>query len=422
METYSRDKSTWIICRWYCPGGVFNGATIPPTDRRTLAILDRKLNGYKNPNWRSQVANLQNATTPASGFYLTLNYSEGWHWVIRKDSSNNLVRFDTYGSYAGEKACTIRSGGGPQLWPTTTNNSVAYNRAVIAFRKKVRALQVAFSSPTFLGELRETIHMIRHPAQGLSNLARSYLQRVKDAKKKRPRDWQKNLSSLWLEQAFGWQPLISDINQAHKAYESKIRTEVQFVSGFGKSESLRSLSFNGNQSEVSGMVHFVTSRRQTESQLVKLRGCVKHQVQAPSKEVLTRFGFTPSEFVPTAWELMPWSFLIDYFTNIGDIITANVTSLADLAWVDQSVIVEKSEEDSSIPFNLSQYKSLSSSYMACDGVATIAKLVSREWSRSPNVGIPFGSIEFSLPGLPAQWANMTALFAQANGIHPQRRR
>lgn len=61
---------------------------------------------------------------------------------------------------------------------------------------------------------------------------------------------------------------------------------------------------------------------------------------APEREVPdnrdwhTRMGLTIQEFVPTVWELIPYSFVVDYFTNIGDVV--NYAYSANLNWVYKS--------------------------------------------------------------------------------------
>jgi hypothetical protein len=420
MEAYSRDKSVYGNGTWIFSGGTWDGQPVPRDVHLKVGKIYRHLNGFKNPHWKEQVLNLQNATTDANGYYLSLDYLVGYSWVIWKDNQGILRKFDISGSYPAWLVMDHLIINGQDLWlPDISSTSNALNRAVINFRKRLRAAQVAFSAPTFLGELGETVHMMRHPLQGLSNLARSYLDRVKDAKKKRPKDWQKNLSGLWLEQAFGWSPLIGDIGRAFKAYNTLTPDKVRFVSGFGKDEKIRSSSTE-RTSDGRGFLYFYVNKRQVESAIVKLRGCVKRTVSAPYKEQLEHYGFTPTEFFPTAWELLPWSFLIDYFTNVGDIITANITSTSDVAWVDKSVVIHKQYAVGFSPAN--DYMKGLVGYKGSGGDGTVAKLDSRKWTRSPNVGLPFGTLEFSLPGIFAPWANMSALWAQANAsIHPQRR-
>jgi hypothetical protein len=49
------------------------------------------------------------------------------------------------------------------------------------------------------------------------------------------------------------------------------------------------------------------------------------------------FGFSPDNFAPTIWELIPYSFLIDYFSNVGDIIEGWSQLGTRLAWCNRTV-------------------------------------------------------------------------------------
>lgn len=421
METYHSDKSIWYHAICQHPSFTWDGSQQAAFKTEGFFKLNRSLDGFKNPRWRQQIRDLQNATTAANGYFLTLEVRDGAHYVTLKDNIGVIRKLSVSGNLSAKFCSDLRSTGGPDLWPTSLTIANALNRATISFRRNLRKTQIAFSGLTFLGELRESIDMIRHPARGLSNLARSYLDRVKDAKKKRPKNWKKELSSLWLEQAFGWSPLLNDISNAHKAYRSLCQPKTEVISGFGKEDYKRSLAYQ--QGQVFGalsILAFDRTERQTEFAFVKLRGAVKREVQAPIREALETFGFVPEDFLPTAWELLPWSFLIDYFVNIGDVIESYNTSTSDVAWVDRSDVIGKEYAVSHMP--ASNYKKVwGSQFIATGGTGSTAKMVSRAWTRTPNVGIGFPTIRLQLPGILAPWANMTALFAQANAeIHPQR--
>jgi hypothetical protein len=128
-------------------------------------------------------------------------------------------------------------------------------------------------------------------------------------------------------------------------------------------------------------------------------------------------GFDPLQIIPTAWELLPWSFLIDYFSNIGDVLETAVVSRSNIAWTNVSEIVEQ---------KIQVYSTVAGKGfqigddVEVDGKPSTAIRVLRTVNRFQpgSLGIP--AIQLELPGRPAQFANMTALFAQAsNTIHPQ---
>jgi hypothetical protein len=44
----------------------------------------------------------------------------------------------------------------------------------------------------------------------------------------------------------------------------------------------------------------------------------------------------PSKFLPTAWDLLPWSWMADFFTNVGDIIRGLSFVSGNLCWIEET--------------------------------------------------------------------------------------
>jgi hypothetical protein len=55
-------------------------------------------------------------------------------------------------------------------------------------------------------------------------------------------------------------------------------------------------------------------------------------------------GFQPSNWIPALYEVIPYSFLIDYVSNVGDIIEAACTSQANVTWVNRSSLNKTTQE------------------------------------------------------------------------------
>jgi hypothetical protein len=112
---------------------------------------------------------------------------------------------------------------------------------------------------------------------------------------------------------------------------------------------------------------------------------------------------------------MPYSFLIDYFTNLGSIIDAFSAGRASVRWINRQVILVKEvyypELIMSPNFD---------SFTIVDGVnrsrGDIVYYQRRTIERHPYFGSIIPDLQFELPGLFKQ-VNILALIAQGRRVH-----
>jgi hypothetical protein len=263
--------------------------------------------------------------------------------------------------------------------------------------------------------------MLRNPAVGLRNLSKSWLDTLAKRKKANPKGWVKDISGAWLEHSFGWTPLLKDIEDGMKAWNRLFDLErVHPFNGFGNETTDRGVTF-GAQS--AGLTHTIIkhTRLDTSTRIVKYRGFVKATAKAGPRAQLELFGFTPSEFLPTAWELLPWSFLVDYFANIGEIISAGVTDTSGVAWVNRSeVAIYEVRIFSSLDVDKIKANLGTDDMVFTESRPSLIRWQRRKVSRGANIQLTPPSLTFSLPGSNKQLANMAALLGQARALHPQR--
>jgi hypothetical protein len=389
----------------------------------------RTRTGDQNPKWKQMIKLGQNATTVLSGTYTTLDIHRSRAKLVytRVGIDNQTVTQEAFGDLAVFPATLPGWTGG---W-----SSKADARASSGFLKKVRAVQVLVSGPTFFGELRQTLNMLRKPAGALWDGVRAYKEAVRKANadnrnryfRKQPAKYANQLSKiasgLWLEHAFGWIPFLADLDGARDAYNSLFEVDrVVKVSAGGKDAKDKGTS-RYNQLIISGSyLNSLNVQKLTEIEIIRYRGAVKAQAATTASDRLARFGFTPSEFIPTAWEILPWSFLVDYFLNIGDLLSASVTDTSNVAWVNRSRVTKVIKTnyfglDEQVIRNtlvLPNYRIDSLTYSP-GYYSWIVSSVGRSQQ-----GVPTPTLTLTYPSSPGRLFNVAALLDQVGlQIHPQ---
>lgn len=138
-------------------------------------------------------------------------------------------------------------------------------------------------------------------AKRITNI-RKRRKREKDFNKRyAPGEYDRKVSSLWLEYSYGWAPLFQDVYEATHALANRKQKSLTktFKASRGKHEEILN----------TGLDVDTTSNRHYKRTLVLI-------MEPPdSFGELALLGLTN----PTAilWELMPWSFAIDWFLPIG---------------------------------------------------------------------------------------------------------
>lgn len=409
----------------------YNAAAVPQLpfvrDFYTLWDDSRTASGPFH-GWKRRIRENLSATTVLAGERVTLE----------RYPTRGILHRSFYG-YSGSKeyAPTVVRGYPDGLIvtvppdPSTLSQLKATNQASLKFHRKVNEAKRAFQGGVWLGELRETLRMLRNPAKSLFDAARTdYLHKLNKLNRKvGKKGLAKALSGAWLEFAFGVQPLVSDINSAVDAFERLVEAPVTNREIVGTGRELGATSSVTGSASTAGDAKYIINVVDQQEVLVRYKGKYVRQVTKGQglrdfqygREL---FGLEFDQFVPTLWELMPWSFLFDYFTNIGDILEVAVSSQEFVAWVNSTQRFTTSRMAAATPDVdwmkartavkggfWDRYEVLSNGYCVTKRVAFARDKLS-----------PDGLIlDFELPGKPQKWLNMGALLAQAATIHPQRK-
>lgn len=373
----------------------------------------------ENPKWRDQVRRHQNATTGRS----IQNYSFGGG---HGEFSVDFFRFTTFVE-------THSSSNGTLIYcPSPTSPlslATADQKARMKFLKRSKAAQTAFRSFTFLGELTETLRMIRRPGQGLRRGLDDYLRTVKkrsrSVSKRTPRKRRVSVlnsivAETWLEHVYGWAPFISDARSAADGLNRRLeryKGSYTRVSGSGSEETYGFQWLPTKELYALQYQWGVDAFRRSD---VKYYGEIKSVCENPIQADMTLFGATWREIIPTAWELIPYSFVVDYFTNVGDVLDAWSIRSSDFAWVSKNTkqrIRYLSTQHTWYPSFTQAIPGfrgwISSSFDVGQAVAKY-KDIQRN-ATTP----PLPKLSWEIPGLGTKWINLSALAVAKNRTRRQ---
>jgi len=382
-------------------------------------VLDTRTTSANLLNYKSRLANLISATTVLQGDntrvkrYYDLHYS---CWLANNPPFEALdYRFDVTGDIPFLSLFV----------PQSTNASLvtqADSRAMIAFSKQVRKKTQNWQSGVFTGELLETARLLASPVKRLreevGNLVSDALRKKAKHKKSTAKTRRAAVADTWLTWSFGVKPLISDANDAALAFRAlasgRCIDSIRFT-GIGEADGSLSypngLSFEGVNLGPGVPSSLIGRVRYTDKCMVIYRGAMKNSNPSGEMPLPMRFGLDLSSVVPTTWELIPWSFMVDYFTNVGDALDAWSMRFLNFAWMNRTVRNSRTSDvegfQNSIAISTSQGRK-----STCVGRPPSALYATVDRNIATNLFMP--SLALKIPGFPStKWVNIAAL---ANGI------
>jgi len=418
MEAILKSKfSNTVFFRTYGVEQTFYGTKTNFPSYVNFALPNRSASGSQNPSWKDQVSRGAQATTPYLASEASVKSEQGYlEKVVQTFASPKQYR--TISTVSGD----VLRNYALHVAPVVSNDQSALNQAIIQFYSRATEAQTSFAGGAFVGEIKQTIEMIKHPAKSLRNLVRTHASQViKLVSTARGRKYAlKACADLWLEAKFGWQPLVGDIASAMEAYD-KLLTDFRpniVVSGKGSADSVTGVS---STSDGLNGIYYDVNRRTKHMTEAIIRGGIKRTVSGPTSGTaafLQVYGleFSLQNVVMTAYELMPWSFLIDYFSNVGGILNAATFANSNVAWACTNIRRTATTEISGV---LNAKKSgLGTQYvLLVTGDPGKIDVKSKQIERYVYVPI-CPSLTFGVPGMDSvKWFNMAALALQRDEMY-----
>lgn len=292
--------------------------------------------------------------------------------------------------------------------PPLNSYSTSYYKAISNAYSNLKG--ASLDSAVFTLEMGKSIEMIASRASSmflfLKNLKRGNVRRAVEAlgMTTNIRNSARDLSGSYLEFVFGWAPLMQDIVSAVEVLrEPELRLPVVQTVGFSSDtfSDSDSITVRNTYPFYSGSGHHV-NRAVTDEIFHRCK--LIYTVGDPDAIRLTKLGLNNP--LSVAWELMPYSFLIDYFFNLGDMLD-QFTAQAGYNFVTGSITstINSVQINEAIPFSDTPRITLS-------GEGSLAERHYFRTSRTKLTSGPAVLPTFSMPTSFKQAFNMAALIAQ----------
>lgn len=389
------------------PGSVYNGE--PPQVLEDLWEIDElytwsdSRETENSPNWRSRIAQGLNATGSLFGVEETYDISDGYHYH-RVDFFKNSAFW-----YYDE---TWRYGG---LFPTPHPTGAylspvkADNRALQEFFSNARSAQTSLQGLVTAGEMGQTLRGINRGANAIYRGLWGYVDSLRKGTVLR------NLRLLskkgktafvrdrWLETQLFIMPLASEVKSLAEALARLgpyyYQQNDKFIAGFGVDHERKNNAISDGPGS--------SRARMMEDRYAEVRyyGKVSLSEAIPGVPDLTPFGFDSSNFLPALWNLIPYSFVFDYFGNIQHILSAFAFNKTLIKWSTRTVRL-RNENSLGPAWLMHPNSEVEYERLAPGSILRTSKTVNRS---AMNLPPSSPTLEFRIPGLTTQWMNVAAL-------------
>jgi hypothetical protein len=374
-------------------------------------------------NWRDKIQKGRDATSP---------YSTSQSRIEKYVIGERYVKYLIDGVRPGVHLKYVGIVSSPPVIAhlTTHSTTASENDALSKVIKKIKAGRSNLNGQSVLGELTKTLHGLRHPFQLMRDQTYAHLTQLNNRKRAmrglpvqaRKKAWRETISGTWLEYNFGMKPLIHDVRDIAEAlgrfqFDEPVRTRYR-----SKSSQLDKRTLNGGNYSTDWWLSWLTVQ-QTRTETFCSYSVGYEQTVRPAgspRRLAEVLGFTLENFVPSLYEVMPWSWLIDYFTNLGEIIEAGTFNSEGIKWISKSFGRKTEDYYLCLP-NIAHEKSMFNSTNktllergGTDHYGLIKQsMATYDRTQPGSLGVP--SLEFTIPGRPTQYANLTAILGQLSG-------
>jgi len=176
-----------------------------------------------------------------------------------------------------------------------------------------------------LAEIGQTIRFIRDPLGSLRNLSRGFkgdvsqlLRKKKQKARYSKAEWAERralaVADVWLEYRFAAMPLVRSVHDAFRSI-SYVDDRPVRLTARGKSGGQVSASETRTMTHSNGTTTFDFDVKTTRN--VRYRSSILYQIDNPVKDWRYTFGLRTQDLPETAWQVVPYSFMVDRLVNVS---------------------------------------------------------------------------------------------------------
>lgn len=211
---------------------------------------------------------------------------------------------------------------------------------VVLAQAYAKVNQSALCTGETLKDLDSTVRMLRHPFKGSLDLVKKIGKYREKYLKKSGSNAAKAGANAWLEYRYGWKPLLLDMDQiveySHRKRDMGQGTRRVARAG-DRLERKASESFVHASYPTTGAGWYYTGGTQKNQELRVNAGVIfRVQNRTTSEGLAKLLGIRPRDVLPTLWEMTPYSFVVDWFVNVGSWLQAVMPDpriISEGAWV-----------------------------------------------------------------------------------------
>lgn len=295
--------------------------------------------------------------------------------------------------------------------PTSDQMTVARNVALNSVNKHTRG-EVSQILP-ILGELNESLTMISHGTKSIRDVLVNtfsgasrrgdYFKYMRGMRKAQALQM---ATDLWLEVQFGVRPFVHDVQSGAELLAALSMDVIKHSKVTGSYHSTEQHVYTGQGSigYLGAPVYFTGQVEMTYG--YKFGYTPTSDIASVQPSAQTLAGANWQDALPALWELLPYSFVVDYFSNVGNIFAALATIIPS-----HRLAYENYRSESVLNWShvtpAGSYGGFAGSGQKESGTITWLTFTRQTWNAYQNVPRP----SFKLPGL-EQGANLLALGAQ----------